>query len=335
MHEPFNPRRRRALASLGTSLAGLGMTVAGGLALPVPTRAEQRPIRLVVPFPPGGGTDIMGRLLAQALAEELGQTVVVDNVAGATGTLGSAQVARSAADGHTLLLGISATHAIAPSLYRDVRYLPERDFVAIARIAHGGNILLAHPSYPANTLAELIAEAKRSGATVEYASWGNGSGGHLAAESIRLSTGIDMRHIPYKGVAQLMTDLIGGHVPVAMGDMAAALPQLESGKVKALAVTAPRRSSLLPQVPTFLESGVSFDTESWYALFAPAGLADANLQRLRQASERALLRPVIAERIRSLGMEPDPIAIADFNRQWHADIETWAGLIRSSGARVD
>lgn len=294
-----------------------------------------KPIRLVVPFPAGGGTDVMGRLLAQALGSELNATVIIDNVPGATGTIGSAQVARSAPDGHTLLLGVSATHAIAPALFQDLKYRPEQDFTAIARIAHGGNVLVANPKYAANSAPEMVALAKRSGEPLMYGSWGNGSGGHLAGESIRIATGIKMEHVPYKGVAPLLQDLVGGQVQVALADVAGALPLLKAGKIKALAVTGRRRSSALPQVPTLVEGGIAFDTESWFALFAPARLPEAEAQQLAQAAARALKRPEVVEKIKSLGMEPDPISRADFAKQWHADIATWARVVRLSGAKMD
>ena len=294
-----------------------------------------RPIKLVVPFPAGGGADVMGRLLAQALGEELKATVIVDNVPGATGTIGSAQVARSAPDGHTLLLGITATHAIAPALFKDLKYQPRQDFTAIARIAHGGNVLVAHPAFVANTAPEMVALAKRSGEPLMYGSWGNGSGGHLAAESIRVATGIDLRHVPYKGVAPLLQDLVGGQIQVAMADVAGSLPLLRAGKIKALAVTGRKRSSALPQVPTLEEGGIAFSTESWFALFAPIRTPAAELQQLVQASERALRRPEILEKIQNLGMEADQVSRGTFDKQWSEDIVTWARLVQISGAKVD
>lgn len=315
-------------------LAGTALLVAAPWPL-AHAALGSKPIRLVVPFPAGGGTDVMGRLLAQALASELNATVIVDNVPGATGTLGSAQVARSTPDGHTLLLGISATHAIAPALFKDLKYRPEQDFTALARIAHGGNVLVAHPKYPANTAPEMVALVKRSGEPLMYGSWGNGSGGHLAGESVRMSTGMRTEHVPYKGVAPLLQDLVGGQIQVAMADVAGALPLLQAGKIKALAVTGRKRSSALPQVPTLLEGGIAFDTESWFALFAPAGLPGAEAQQLSQAAARALKRPEIVEKIKSLGMEADPISLEDFRKQWHADIAAWASVVRASGAKMD
>lgn len=323
------PHRRAALKGC----AGLLAAGAWPWAL---AASDGKPIRLVVPFPAGGGTDVMGRLMAQALSQELGgTTVVVDNVPGATGTLGSAQVARAAPDGRTLLLGISATHAIAPALFKELKYRPEKDFTAITRVAHGGNVLVANPAFAANTAPEMVALAKRSKDPLMYGSWGNGSGGHLAGESVRMATGIDMRHVPYKGVAPLLQDLVGGQIQVAMADVAGALPLLRAGRIKALAVTGRKRSSALPQVPTLVEGGIPFDTESWFALFAPAGVPAAQLQPLVEAGARAAQRPEVVEKIHSLGMEADPMSREDFERQWHTDIATWARVAKASNVQME
>ena len=322
--------QRRSFAVAAVLAAVLGETGAA-----VAADYPGKPIKLVVPFPPGGGTDVMGRLLGQALAQELKATVIVENVPGATGTLGSAQVARSNPDGYTLLLGISATHAIAPALFKDIKYQPERDFVAIARLAHGGNVLVANPAFAANSAAEMIVVAKRSGAPLMYGSWGNGSGGHLAMESIKLASGADLQHVPYKGVAPLLQDVLGGQLQVAMSDVASTLPLIRAGKVKALAVTGRRRSSALPDVATLRESGLPFDTESWYALFAPARTPPAVVQLLARASAAALARPEMVEKVRSLGMEGDAISRDAFDKEWHQDIAIWAGLVQASGAKAD
>ena len=324
---PFLPRR----GLLGVLAAALAAAALPAIGADFPSK----PIRLVVPFPPGGGTDVMGRLLAQQLAQELKATVIVENLAGATGTLGSGRVARGDPDGYTLLLGISATHAIAPALFKDLPYQPERDFVAIARIAHGGNLLVVHPSFPANTVAELIAYAKRQSVPLAYGSWGNGSGGHLAAEAIRLYANVPMTHVPYKGVAPMLQDLLGGQILVGMSDLASTAPLIRSGKLKALAVTGPKRSAALPTVPTLVESGVPFDTESWYALFAPAKTPQPIVDQLARAAAKVLQNPEVAEKVVGLGMEPTPIARDAFDRQWRADIATWARVVQASGAKAD
>lgn len=319
------PSRRRMLASAALLAAAPWQAV----------RAADQPIRLIVPFPAGGGADVMGRLLAQGLGKELGVTVIVDNVAGATGTIGTAQVARAAPDGRTLLLGVTGNMAIAPALLKGLRYNTEKDFTALARICHGGNLLVANPKYPANTAAEMVALAKRTGEPVMYGSWGNGSGGHLAAEGIRASTGVKMEHVPYKGVAPLLQDLIGGQIQVGMVDVAGALAQVRAGKIKVLAVTGRKRSSVLPQVPTLKEAGIAFDTEIWFGLFAPGRLPEAEAQKIAQAAERALRKPEVTARIKELGMEADPITRAGFDKEWRADMVTWARLVKQSGATAD
>ncbi|MEG0150573.1 MAG: tripartite tricarboxylate transporter substrate binding protein [Comamonas sp.] len=297
--------------------------------------AAEQAIRLIVPFPAGGGTDVVGRLMAEGLGKELNTTVIVENIGGATGTIGAAQAARATPDGRTLLLGITGTMAIAPSLLKGLRYDTAKDFTALARIAQTGNILVAHPGYPANTVTELVALAKRTKTPVLYGSWGNGSGGHLAAESLRSLAGIPMEHVPYKGVAPLLQDLIGGQIQVGMLDVAAALPHIRGGKIKVLAVAGSRRTSALPQAPTFKESGIAFDTDSWFGLFGPARMPEAEAQKIALAAERVMRQPELKARLHDLGLDAVPNSRAEFNEQWRADMVTWARLVQQSGAKVD
>lgn len=317
------PRGWPALA-----LAALGASAPAAHAGPFP----DKPIRLVVPFPPGGGTDVVGRILAAGLAKDLGKTVVVDNVPGATGTIGSAQVARAAPDGYTLVLGISATHAIAPAIFPKLPYDPLRDFAPVGRLFYGGNVLIAGPAFTGRDLPALIAAAKRPGADLTYGSWGNGSGGHLAGESLNVSGGIRLRHIPYKGVSPMLTDVMGGTLPVAMSDLAGTLPLIRAGKVRALAVSGSERSPALPDVPTFTESGVPFGVDSWFALFAPAGTPPGILDRLERATAAALRDPAIRAQADALGMRYTPQTRSEFAAQWRADTAAWAALVKSSGA---
>ncbi|MGY8526016.1 Bug family tripartite tricarboxylate transporter substrate binding protein [Paracidovorax citrulli] len=324
-------RRRVALCAAAAFALSVPGTVAAQAAQG-PDSYPSKPIRLIVPFPAGGGTDVIGRLLSTALSRQLGQSVVVENVAGATGTIGSAQAARAQPDGYTLLLGISATHAIAPAIYPTLAYDPLRDFVPIARLLHGGNVLVAGPGFTGRDLPALIAAAKRPGADLTYGSWGNGSGGHLAGESLNASAGIRLRHIPYKGVAPMMTDLIGGTVPVAMADIAAALPLIRSGKVRALAVAGTERSAALPDVPTFAEAGVAFAVDSWFALFAPARTPPGVVDKLERATGAAMRDPAIKGQIDGLGMRYVPQPRSAFAEQMRSDASTWAALVKSSGA---
>lgn len=331
MTDHFSPARRRALHTLG-ALPALALPAWAGAAN---DRYPSRPIRLVVPFPAGGGTDVVGRLVAARMSAALGGTVVVENVAGATGTIGSTQVARAAPDGYTMLLGISATHAIAPAIFPHLAYDPQRDFQPVGRLFYGGNVLVAAPSFPARDLKALIAMAKQPGADIAYGSWGNGSGGHLAGESLNMAAGIHLRHIPYRGVAPMLTDVMGGTLPIAMADVPASLPLVRSGKVRAIAVSGSERSPALPDVPTFAESGVPFRTDSWFALFVPAKTPAAIVERLETALQAALRDPALAEQAGNLGMRHAPQSRADFAAQWRADTQTWAKLVKSSGAVAD
>lgn len=325
-----SPLRRTLLAAVicATTLGAVPAAVAQ-------TAWPDKPIHLVVPFPPGGGTDVMGRWVAQSLATTLKAALVVDNVPGATGTLGSAKVARADPDGYTILLGISATHAIAPAIYKDLPYKPATDFVAVGRVALGGNLLVAHPDFPANSVKELIELARKPGSSVMVGSWGNGSGGHLALEAINQAAGIHMGHVPYKGVAPELNDLIGGQIQVAMVDVTSAAPFVKAGRIKALAVTGPRRSSSYPNVPTLQEQGVAFDTASWYGIFAPARTPAPIVDKLAQALDVMLKQPEAAEKVRALGMEPVPIPREQFAQQVRDDIATWGHLVQVGNIKAD
>ena len=323
------PLTRRRL--LGATALSLLPTVAAHAA----DYPGAKPIKLVVPFPPGGGTDIVGRWLGQALAQELKATVIVENLPGATGTMGSARVARAEPDGYTLLIGISGTHAIAPALLKDVPYKPDRDFTPLVRIAQGGNLFVVHPSLPVKNIDELVALARQPGSDLAYGSWGLGSGGHLAMEAVNLHAGIKLQHVPYKGVAPLLQDLIGGNIKVAVVDLAAGTPHVRSGKLRAIAVSGPKRSPLLPEVPTLVEQGVPFDTASWYAVFGPARMPPAVVEQLSQALAKVLATPDAAGRLLALGMEYDPIARAAFEQQVSKDMAVWAQIVQRGGIKAE
>ena len=323
------PLTRRRL--LGATALSLLPTVAAHAA----DYPGAKPIKLVVPFPPGGGTDIVGRWLGQALAQELKATVIVENLPGATGTMGSARVARAEPDGHTLLIGISGTHAIAPALLKDVPYKPDRDFTPLVRIAQGGNLFVVHPSLPVKNIDELVALARQPGSDLAYGSWGLGSGGHLAMEAVNLHAGIKLQHVPYKGVAPLLQDLIGGNIKVAVVDLAAGTPHVRSGKLRAIAVSGPKRSPLLPEVPTLVEQGVPFDTASWYAVFGPAKMPPAVVEQLSQALAKVLATPDAAGRLLALGMEYDPIARTAFEQQVSKDMAVWAQIVQRGGIKAE
>ena len=327
--------RRHALRTLGAlcALPALALPAAAGAAQA--DAYPSKPIRLVVPFPPGGGTDVVGRLIAAHMGSALGTTVVVENIAGATGTIGSAQVARAAPDGYTLLLGITATHAIAPAIFPHLAYDPLRDFQPVGRLFYGGNVLVVNPAFPARDLKSLIALAKKPGADITYGSWGNGSGGHLSGEALNVAAGIHLRHVPYRGVSPMLTDLMGGTLQVAMADVTSSAPLIRTGKIRAIAVTGTQRSPAMPDVPTFAEAGGPAGTDSWYALFAPAKTPAPIVDKLEAALQAAMRDPAMREQASNLGMRYAPQSRADFVTQWRSDTQTWTKLVKSSGAVAD
>jgi tripartite-type tricarboxylate transporter receptor subunit TctC len=333
MKTPHPDASRRRL--LGGALACPLVALATWRSAAAADYPGSKPIKLVVPFPPGGGTDIVGRWIGQALAQELKSTVIVENLAGATGTLGTAQVARAAPDGYTLLLGISATNAIAPALFKNLSYKPERDFTPLVRIAQGGNLFVVHPSLPVKNIDELIALARKPGSDLVYGSWGIGSGGHLAMEALKQHAKLDLPHVPYKGVAPLLQDLIGGTLKVAVVDLASGTPHVQAGKLRPIAVSGPKRSSLLPAVPTLVEQGVPFDTASWYAVFGPAKMPPPLVAQLSQALERVLKSPEAADKVRALGMEADPVSREAFEQQVHKDAGVWAAIVDKGGIKLE
>ncbi|OZI32447.1 ABC transporter substrate-binding protein [Bordetella genomosp. 10] len=290
-----------------------------------------KPIRLIVPFAPGGGTDILARIVAARMGTALKQTVVVENVAGASGTIGAAKVARSAPDGYTLLVGVSGTQVIAPATFPHLPYVPLKDFVAISRIAYGGNILVANPSFPAHNLEELISLAKKPGGDFAYGSWGVGSGGHLAGISINVAANVKLRHVPYKGAGPLMSDVIGGVLPLGMSDPTTALALIKAGKLRALAVSGAERSPALPHVPTFAESGVPLKLDIWFGLFAPAKTPEPIVELLEKAAQEAASDPEVKAKVAEFGMRGDWTPRAAFTDQMRAETRIWADLVKATG----
>ncbi len=295
-----------------------------------------KPIRLVVPFPAGGSTDVVGRLVGEKMALALGQPVVVDNRAGAGGTTGSDLVAKAAPDGHTLLMGTSSTHAIAPALYAKPPYDAARDFVPVTLLGTATILMVAHPSVPAKNVADFIAYAKARPGQVMFGSTGNGSVSHLTAEYFKSLAGIDMQHIPYKGDTPMTLDLVAGRVHVAFGTAVAFLPHVQAGKLNALAVTDARPSPVAPKLPTVGSSGLAgFEALQWFGLFAPAGTPREVLARLHAEAAKALQLPEVQERLKGLGMQiagAGPDAFAAFQR---AEAAKWGRIVRDSGAKVD
>jgi tripartite-type tricarboxylate transporter receptor subunit TctC len=295
----------------------------------------QRPVRLIVPFTAGGGTDVLGRILAKNLSMLLAQPVIVENVAGASGTVGTAQAARAAADGYTLLLGASVTNAIAPALYPQLRYEPVSDFVPIAQLATFGNPIVVNPALPVRTIADLTAWARQAKNGGSYGTWGVGSAGHLAMEMVNAKTGAALTHIPYKGAVLALNDVLSGQLPVAVTDPLVVLPFYKAGKVKVIAVTGARRSASMPEVPTLAEQGVALSTDSWYAVFAPAKTPASVQQKLQVAMHQVMATAEFQKTLGDLGLQPSTLSTAEFDSVRRQDLATWSRLVVLSGAKAD
>lgn len=295
-----------------------------------------KPVRLVVPFPPGGSTDIVGRLIAEKLSKSLGQQVIVDNRAGAGGTIGSDAVAKSAPDGYTLLIGTSSTHAIAPSLYSKLGYDVARDFAPVTLLGTATIMMVVHPTVPAKSVAEFVALAKAKPGEIMFGSTGNGSVSHLTAEHFKSLAGVDMQHVPYKGDTPMTTDLLAGRVHVAFGTAVAFLPHVQAGKLKALAVTDGKPSPVAPDLPTVAASGLpGFEALQWFGILAPAGTPKEIVSRVHAEIVKALELPEVKERLQGLGMQisgGDPEQFGSFMR---AESAKWGKVVRDSGAKID
>jgi tripartite-type tricarboxylate transporter receptor subunit TctC len=319
---------RRAIAVIA-----LAATAGAALAQGWPSR----PVRLIAPYPAGGPIDISARLLAGKLQASLGQPVVVENRPGAGGNLGVEMVAKSAPDGHTLVIGAIATHAINPTLMGGVPYDPVRDFRHIALMVQVPNVLVVNLDLPAKSVAELIALARQRPGRLDFASGSTGSTGHLAGELFKQMTGTYMVHIPYKGAAPAVLDLVAGRVHLMFDNLASALPNIRAGKVRALAVTTKRRSSFLPELPTLDESGLKgFDMTTWWGVMAPARTPDEVVARLNGEILRALEAPEVRERLRAMGSETPAIRTPEeFTAFVAAEGRIYAELVRRSGAKPD
>ena len=295
-----------------------------------------RPITLVIPFAPGGSTSIVGRTVADKMSEILGQQIVVDNRPGAGGTVGTKAVAKSDPDGYTLLLGYTGTLAIGPSLYKNPGYDPRKDFAPIGMIGNAPNSLVVHPSFPAKTVAELVAHAKANPAKVNFGSAGAGTASHITGEYFARAAGIKLVHIPYKGTGPALTDLLGGHIPMAFAPIPASHANVSAGKLRALAVTSLTRSSLLPDVPTMMEAGLSgFDASLYYGLVAPAGTPRPIIDKLNKALRDALASDEVKRQLALDGTEMTPGTPEDYAAFIDKDEKKWAGLVRDSGVEQE
>ena len=296
-----------------------------------------KPVRIVVPYPPGGPVDVSARLLAPKLQESLGQPFLVENKPGAGGNIGADFVAKSAPDGYTLGMGAIATHAINPALMANVPYDPIRDFRHLALVVQVPNVLVVNPELPARSVKELIALAKAQPGKLDFASGSTGSTGHLAGELFKQMTGTYMVHIPYKGAPPAVADLLAGRVHLMFDNLASALPNVRAGKLRALAVTTLRRSSALPDLPTLDESGLKgFDMTTWWGLMGPAKLPPDVVQRLSVEILKAMDSADVRERLRAMGMEGSPVRTPEqFTAFVEAEAKLYARLVKVSGAKPD
>ena len=295
-----------------------------------------KPIHFVVPYPAGGPLDAVARLLAQKVSDRLKQPVVVDNKPGAGGNIGADLVAKSAPDGYTLLMGAVATHAINPTLYASIPYDAQKDFIAVTQIASTPNVLVVNPSLPVHDVKEFIAYAKANPGRLNFGSGSTGSAGHLAGELFKSMAGVQMTHIPYKGAAPAMNDLIGGQIQLMFDNLASSLAQVKAGKIRALAVTTAKRTPLAPDLPTIAESGLAgFDINTWFGLFVPANTPHEIVSLLHDEFVRALDQPDVREKMTAMGAEPVGSTPEQFAAYIRSEAQKYARIIKASGAKAD
>ena len=293
-------------------------------------------IKIIVPFPPGAATDMLARTFGQKLGEAFGQSVVVENKSGATGTIGSAFVATSPADGYMLLMATTSTHGIAPNLYKKAPYDPVKDFETISLIGWTPNVLAAHPNVPAKSVMELIAIAKAQPGKITFASSGTGSSIHLAGELFMSMAGVEMLHVPYKGAAPALADLIGGQVNIMFDTVAQSLPQIKAGKIKALAVTTAKRSSALPNVPTVSEAGLpGYEMAGWIGLLAPKGTPKDVIDKLHAEIAKIAAVPEVRERMIAAGVELVATTPQEFHSVISTELPKYAKVMKDAGMKQE
>ena len=322
--------RRQAIAGGGLVL------LAGRPALAQQPAYPSRTIKMIVPYPAGGTTDLLGRMVAEQLQTGIGATVVVENKPGAGTTLGADQVARSEPDGYTLLIATSTTLAINKTLYRKLPYDPVKDFTPIALVAGVPFALIINPTLPVKTLSEFIAYAK-SHPGLAYGSAGNGSPQHLGAEMIKAAAGIDIRHVSYRGSVPAMVDVIAGHIPFMVVDLQPALPQIRDGKVRVLGVTTPKRVTAAPDIPTLAEGGLAgFELVAWQGIVAPAGVPRPIVDQLAAQIGKLVADPATQAKLTNIALEPLPGSTPDsFAAYIKSEVDRWAGIVKNSGAEPE
>jgi len=312
--------------------------VLGALVLSVAARAEypDKPIRLIVPFAPGGVTDTSGRLIAEALGKRLGQPLVVENKAGASGNIGTQQAAIAPPDGYTLLLGFDGTLVINPHVFANFPIDVMTDLAPVGMIGDADLILVAHPSFPAKNAQDLIAYSKKQPGGVPYGTSGVGGTPHIAGELLKQRTGANLTHVPYKGGGPAMTDALGGNIPLVYTAVAGAVQHVKQGRLVAIAVSSARRTPSLPDVPTFIESGVpDFEATSWVALLAPAKTPRAVIDKINRELDAALADPAVVEKLATLGIVPAPGSPANLTERMRADLAKYGKVVKDANIRAE
>lgn len=329
----FDPQRGRLLAPFAPfALVSAALSSRAALAQESwPSKA----VTIIVPQAAGGANDTVARAFGARLSQAIGQPVVIENRAGAGGNVGTAQAARAPKDGHTLMLTAQSAQTINPWLYRNTGFDPVKDFEPVMSVATAPYLLVAHPSFPASSLKELIAYAKQRPGRIDYASAGNGTLNHLLGVMLNQRAGLHLVHIPYRGAAAAATDVVGGQVPIAFGSFPGLIPFVKSNQLKVIGVATEKRTKLAPELPTLDESLRGFHANSWYGLFAPAGTPKTIVDRIAAEGAKVLAEPALVERMASQGAEPAPSTPAELTALLRDDLKLWAGIVKASGATID
>lgn len=307
----------------------------GGFSTVLAQDYPSRPIRVIVPFAPGGGTDIVARLVGQRLSESIRQSVVIDNRSGGGGNIGAELAARANPDGYTLLVGSATILAVNPIISK-VAYNPSRDFAPITQLGSQPHLMVVHPSIPANSVREFVTFAKGKSVRINYGSSGTGGPAHLGGELFKIVSGIDMMHIPYKGTGPAVIDLVGGQIQAGILSLASSMPHVKSGKLKALAVASPKRAVVAPELPTIAESGYpGFEVRSWYGLLAPSGTSKSIIDKLSAQIASVLRQPDVIAKLASDGAEPGGDTPAEFAAYIRSEAERWGKVVKTAGIRAD
>lgn len=323
------------LPSFLTRLAGAAAFGLAALSAPAQAAFPDRPITLIVPFAPGGSTDLVARLVAQKMGETLGQQVIVDNRGGAGGNIGAAVVAKAAPDGYTILMGTVATHALNPALYKKMPYDAQKDFASVSLLVNVPNVLTVNPNFPAKTVQELIDLAKKEPGKYSYASSGNGSPLHLSGELFKKLAGVDLIHIPYKGSGPALVDVIAGQVPIQFDNLPSSTEHIKAGRLRALGVTTSKRVPAFPDLPAIAETLPGYDTYSWNALFAPAGTPKEAIAKLNEAGIKAINDPTVKAKLGEFSAVLVGSTPEELDALVTSELAKWAPIVKDSGAQID